>query len=368
MNTRMFHFDFLRALAILFIVLSHLPEYIYYNQGILVFTPYFAIFGMALFVFISGYLIYENNRRIHSYRDILAFYKKRVLRLFPIYWSAIVLYYIVFAILVPRYAPGQFHYDVSQLYGLNNLLVHLAGLQIILSPGYAIPLPTLWFVGLIFLFYLIYPFLMYCTKRCRDLVIMSAGIVIAFSLLRFLFNVIDDRFFNYFLVFIAGIVCCSLSVLQNERYSKIVLFAPIVMVCALLFDVRVTSLIHIENYSAASAFLYNIFLYDSPVLMISFSLTLLWFAESFLGNLSGTGTKMIGFFSTSSYPVFLYHTPVLLAAYGVIWFLDLQGIAGDILIIVITLPLLFLFSYYIQKWEIRLRTKYFPPPITHNTF
>lgn len=350
MKRRLLHFDFLRAIAIIFIIVGHIPQYLNNNQIFLIFSPYITILGMGIFVFISGYLIYENNRTINSIDDITTFYKRRIVRIFPLYWIAIILFYAVFAVLIPRYACGQV--DCSEVrirYGFENILIHIAGLQILLSPLYAIPLPALHFIGLIILFYLMYPFFILYSKRLRDIIILSVSVLILFSIIRLAFGIIDSRFFNYFPIFISGVVCCYLDILHNDKYSKYLVVAPIIIVVALLFDLRYASTLNIDSYSPIATLLYTIFIRDSPYLMIAFPIVLLWFAESFLRGISYQYKGIIEFISTASYPVFLFHTPLFYIGFGAAYFLKLMGVLHDVFIIGVVIPIIFVISYIIQK-------------------
>ncbi|WP_394325552.1 acyltransferase family protein [Methanosarcina barkeri] len=70
---------FLRAIAILAILLTHSTAYLgykYIKYTILIFTPFFCKIGLSLFVFISGYLIHYNNSKISSIKDVLLFFIK----------------------------------------------------------------------------------------------------------------------------------------------------------------------------------------------------------------------------------------------------------------------------------------------------
>ena len=101
MNNKIIAFDFLRALAIIMIIPAHLSNFlfsIYSKLGLYAFDPYFANMGLGLFIFISGYLLYYNNHSINSLQSLLSFYKKRLFRIFPLYWAALVAYIVVFSV------------------------------------------------------------------------------------------------------------------------------------------------------------------------------------------------------------------------------------------------------------------------------
>ena len=100
MNNKIIAFDFLRALAIIMIIPAHLSNFlfsIYSKLGLYAFDPYFANMGLGLFIFISGYLLYYNNHSINSLQNLLSFYKKRLFRIFPLYWAALIAYIVVFS-------------------------------------------------------------------------------------------------------------------------------------------------------------------------------------------------------------------------------------------------------------------------------
>ena len=101
MKNKIIAFDFLRALAIIMIIPAHLSNYLFSSYGKLMlyaFDPYFANMGLGLFIFMSGYLLYYNNHSIRSLEDVFDFYKKRLLRIFPLYWAALAVLYWYFRI------------------------------------------------------------------------------------------------------------------------------------------------------------------------------------------------------------------------------------------------------------------------------
>ncbi|WP_369799553.1 acyltransferase family protein [Methanosarcina sp. Kolksee] len=86
---------------------------------------FFAKIGLSLFIFINGYLIHYNNSKISSIKDVLLFYKKRILRIFPLYWAALAVFtfvfYDYFGILSSQFTMS----NASTLFSFHNLLIHL---------------------------------------------------------------------------------------------------------------------------------------------------------------------------------------------------------------------------------------------------
>ena len=166
MESRIHSLDFLRALAIVFVLLDHLPDY--KIPFLDLFSPYFGRLGVGLFIFISGYLMFLTNRSFNSTHDILEFYKRRAVRIFPLYLIALLVFFVLYGLFAPRLG-----FDPGMDFSLDNMIIHIFGLQILLSPAYATPLLTLYFIGLIVIFYLLYPFLIKFSKNVKEFLLIS---------------------------------------------------------------------------------------------------------------------------------------------------------------------------------------------------
>jgi peptidoglycan/LPS O-acetylase OafA/YrhL len=145
---------------------------------------------LGTFSLISGYLI-GRKYNCETWGDVMFFYKKRVVRFYPLFFlSAILLYSI----------------------GFNNLeqtINSLLGLAPFLKPR---PL-TLWYISMIMVFYFITPFVLRGVRVKRSLFLIVGFVVLS----RFID--IDYRFiFNLFFYFI-GI--CSSNITTTEFFNKI---------------------------------------------------------------------------------------------------------------------------------------------------
>ena len=101
--------------------------------------------SLGIFVYISGYLLASNNASFNSITDIKGFLINRVLRIYPLYALALMIFYFLSMI------------NYHQLYsGL--LLYNLFNGEYIL---------TLWYISMIILFYIIYIVLNYKSKGLR---------------------------------------------------------------------------------------------------------------------------------------------------------------------------------------------------------
>ena len=85
--------DILRAFAICLIVLSHFPPLstLYIDVSARLWC---ATFGLALFLFLSGFTLYRSNS-ITSAAEVLLFYKKRIIRIYPLYVLIIAVYVLL---------------------------------------------------------------------------------------------------------------------------------------------------------------------------------------------------------------------------------------------------------------------------------
>ena len=145
---RLLVFDFIRLFAILMVVFSHTLNIPSINLS------YVGILGNVLFFFISGYLIYYNNSTISSKHDILRFYKKRVLRIYPLYIIAVLFWVLIYTVILS-----------SADYSIAEIVLSILGLQMVAGPVWISTDPViLWFIGMILIFYLLYPVILYISK------------------------------------------------------------------------------------------------------------------------------------------------------------------------------------------------------------
>ena len=166
LTARLPEMDILRALAILLIVFSHLPELLAFDstpvistfKGFAVmFVNYFATLGLALFFFVSGFVIHRNNANTATRTEVIKFLKKRILRIFPLYWIAVGVYFLIFGILPLKTAFVTYPIAsyLSTSYSITDIAIYVVGLQGVLAGLITHPMPGLWFIGVILVYYLI---------------------------------------------------------------------------------------------------------------------------------------------------------------------------------------------------------------------
>jgi peptidoglycan/LPS O-acetylase OafA/YrhL len=136
MKEKFLFFDIMKVLSCIIIVYYHLASKYYW------FNPYFKCYdlgslGCSIFIIISGALLYLNYPKIDNFKQ---FYLKRIIRLYPLY--------IIMAII------GMLWYMKDLTYIFNYIIPNFNILYNKNIDG------SLWFIGLVFLLYLIYPVLL----------------------------------------------------------------------------------------------------------------------------------------------------------------------------------------------------------------
>jgi len=103
---RIFGFDFLRALAIFLVVVSHITFLVFPEEENLIITAIriLGAIGVDLFFVLSGYLIGGILlKQVHlnkiNFKDLLLFWKRRWLRTLPNYYLVLILNVVIFIIL-----------------------------------------------------------------------------------------------------------------------------------------------------------------------------------------------------------------------------------------------------------------------------
>jgi peptidoglycan/LPS O-acetylase OafA/YrhL len=185
-NERIGYLDGIRGLAILLVAAGHIFYEIYIFQ--------IGWIGLNLFFILSGYLITQ-RLYVHVSGSTLSYFKdfygRRILRIFPLYYGCL----IVFFIFLPLIYPGYYKF-YGELYNLqgwywtyaSNWMIIIKGLPD--SPG----LFHFWSLAVEEQFYIVWPFLFLFLVRLRH-----APVIITFLILIsvFLRNYISQNTNSY---------------------------------------------------------------------------------------------------------------------------------------------------------------------------
>ncbi|MBP2145678.1 peptidoglycan/LPS O-acetylase OafA/YrhL [Methanofollis sp. W23] len=237
---RILFLDEIKAFAILLVIFIHMQNFlsVFLVKNILIFEI-LKFIAVGCFTFASGYAIYRNNSNIQTRREGLHFYKKRIMRIYPLYLAALLVYFLcfqVFALFPPL------HYSTIEW------IATILSLQVLLAP-YIEPIFTLWFIGFIMVMYALYPLFSRSSGKMRKRVILAASIFALLFILHQVLDIIDYRFFFYYFFFIAGIFAaeknCRFLILERplKRYRSSIAPAVIALsyasYCIFLFHMPV---------------------------------------------------------------------------------------------------------------------------------
>jgi peptidoglycan/LPS O-acetylase OafA/YrhL len=355
-NKRLIELDALRAVAILMILFDfgHLDIYVAnptFTYIITTITYHFplSLFGLSLFIFISGFVLCHNNTAISNRKDAISFLKKRVIRIYPLYWVAIAAFI----------GLGISYWDKY------TTIIQICGAQGLLSPRFGGPVDTLWFIGVILLYYLLYLVFAALSYNTKYMFSAMLGFFFFFAILRLAFSIVEFRFFVYYAIFIAGIIARRYNLLYGRDAKK---SSTVYAIFLLIATLAVTSLhrIALVSYVYAELEFTSTPLNVQTVLIITLAnaLALLFIYASFniarlsLPLISKTTLKLILAISLSSYCVYLFHRPFLLVITAALGVTHLAALAQNIIILVCGIPLLFLFGYALQVRENSLVRKF----------
>lgn len=407
MKNKIIAFDFLRALAIAMIIPAHLSNFLsfpYSKLALYAVDPFVANMGLGLFIFMSGYLLYYNNHSINSFQSVLSFYRKRLLRIFPLYWAAIAAFTLVFFIFAPKLNSGFEFPNAEHVFTFHNIIMHVLGLQIFLAPAYASPMLTLYFVGLIIVFYTIYPLIIMLSKSSKQILFYSSLIFLGCLLVSRTFNIIEHRFYMFFPIFVFGILTCkeslfekSMTINRKNLFVQILLAAlPVMLVLVIVLGSRTTLLLDpktsftIESAGSGTigsstvvsmlesmanslglGYLTLKFIIDSVLLnlfVIMFCILEYRFAMKFINNeFSSSLSSALTYVATASYCIYLFHRPFLALWNSGTHFIS-NPILHDVILIFIALPILVFISYHLQILELNLKKHILPKKTPRKNF
>ncbi len=210
-GNRILYWDVCRALCAFWIVgVWHLLNYTSVsirNAATLAVTD--GILGT--FIFISGYFM--GSHKISTRSDVFQFIKNRLIRFFPLFVISCSLFY---------FAPSIMNgYVISSF---KQYILTLTGLSCIITPAPS----TLWFMSMLFLFYILTPWILLSRGGGR----LATSVVIYFIMICLdLLIGIDSRVLLWFPMYILGIFVRDFTAHQSQQQNH-----PIVgIACLLLF-------------------------------------------------------------------------------------------------------------------------------------
>jgi peptidoglycan/LPS O-acetylase OafA/YrhL len=210
----------LRTAAILLLVLYHIPG-ITANVPVTVVSNYplelVGFTGLCIFFFVSGLSLQLSNKTIGNREDVLSFFKKRMVRIYPLYWVFVV------GILI-FYRPPFL-----------SSVIYIIGWQALFFPIF-ISTDIYHFVSVLLIFYMLFPLLAF-SHDLKKLIIISLIPFLFFTAIQLLWGLSDIMFVKYYGLFVAGIIAGKADLLNKlyQMNSKWFLVFTIPAFSALLF-------------------------------------------------------------------------------------------------------------------------------------
>lgn len=331
-NRKIVHeLDVIRAFAIILIVLSHLELYLNVQPNKLSFiSMVIAQVGLVLFFFVSGFVLYYNYTSLNSIQGISNFYYKRLIRIYPLYWAAILAFVLVF------FQSSQYSYV---FHNMMLMLYLITGTQEIFYTNGL--LTYFWFISIIILYYFIYPIIIRA-KNLIDFIFISSLLFLVIYVIHIGFNIIEINFFKYYWTFIIGIAVCWI------KYNKACLLPENKLSYLLLLFVTGMLIVPMAYYGVSYLIIPCILFY----LLLNFIFTKTSLNIDKL--ISSKLYRIISNISTGSYSIYLFHFVILQLFVLLIIHFNLVNYQNWIIILT-GIPTVLIIGYYTQKLEMKLK-------------
>jgi len=220
--------DGIRAIAALMVIISHFFR-VFEATGQFAFLNKIAVFGqtgVSLFFVLSGFLI---TRILMNTKDspgyFVNFYSRRALRIFPLYYLALCIYYIVL--------PLIYHTPIADLSLQKYHWLYLQNFAMTFGWNFEGP-NHFWSLAVEEHFYLFWPFLVYFLSNKRLIAAILFIIILAFGLRVILLKHNFDVFYFTFCRIDELAVGALLAILEarqklNEKNAKKYLYLALVL-------------------------------------------------------------------------------------------------------------------------------------------
>lgn len=346
-RNRIVELDALKAMAIVMIVIAHtfsvvplfsvMPQMLSLGVGI-------STIGLAIFFFTSGYSLMLRKPTFQKPNDFWIFLRKRIVRIYPLYWVAL----IVATIVISAGQPIRFHLSMTDFTLLQQLLI-ISGLQVLFYPNTVAWLGMLWFVSVIMLFYLLFPILIGLAQRAhmgftKSLFLVASMLFVTLVIVFLTTGAIGlEHVYIYYWIFIAGIMLGNGTSLASIKSTTLVKYCFIMGAgLAFFYEISVGPLGNIIKIIPPSLSM-MVALALIGAIGVSISILLVNFVGGHFTGRIQTAVEKVG---SSTYPIYLFHI------YFLTLFVAIGGglgpLATAILVACIGIPSALIFPIYTQ--------------------
>lgn len=331
MKNRIIHFDLMRSIAIIIILIYHLPGYSFnfYDLNMIginidssVLRELSKYFGLGLFIFISGYLSNLKGRSFSGVHTIKEYALSKIVKIFPLYYLALIAFYYIYDIKEPM-----------------RVAVHILGLQLVFTSQLIQPAPTLWFIGLIVIYYATYIFVR--AEKVDALIkvlVLTLFPIIVLAVNR-VFHLMDLRIVLYYGIFLLGLYSARHDIFRKISWAQTIIAMVVFTGFLIIYGDYAFATNPLSTLS--SYFIVNVLMF----LFIDLAYkSCLFFSERIKLK------RLVEIISYSSFCMFLFHRPVWSLMHDVLsgMHLENEGIMAMILL-AIGIPIIVAISYSVQR-------------------
>jgi peptidoglycan/LPS O-acetylase OafA/YrhL len=358
-HARVVELDILRAVAIIIVIFAHSTYFLPTVKFSTAVSNDITSFGVALFLFISGYVLHLNHSSFPHRNALTDFFKKRVFRIFPLYWLA----------LASREVIGQ-----QQFASRADAVIIVLGLQGFLSPRFGTDIVIgWWFIGVILVLYTIYPLIAALGSDALRLPAPLESGVVKFALMlivpflilaaaRSALFVVADLVFVYYGIFVLGVASSKYDVLgkygfltdNRTRLLKNLAAATVSLAAALFLYLLFE---HLASVSAVLRFASDGLFIMTNVLFLLFALLSFCLARIIVVSFSKASQpvfytiwyRALLLISFSSYAIYLFFMLILTQFMYALMGAQLTAFEIDIVQIFVGLPMVVVIAFVLQR-------------------
>ncbi len=348
-KNKFFELELLRVTGIFLVLYDHSSPYLGWDPRPYSFIEQPGSVGIGIFFILSGFLL-QRSRSLQGTDFIwVSFLKKRLTRIFPLYWISLVVFIIYFkyfaVLLASRFEPL-----------FPTFLAHFLGLQLFSRPLIA-EIFTLWYIGALVPYYVLFSL---TTKfKFPKYLSLNLIVLVSFFLLKLALqsggiDFLDVRLFLHYPTFLLGTVVAYLDQDLAFCKTKSLVFTLISGLAAISY-VPIIGNEYISIGNRITLSWESMGYYGYSLIWTFFLVSLIFLMAPLFSKSPG----IIRFLSLISYAMYLFHRPIYGIFYEfVISFISTSIYLRTLLFPVATLVLIGL-SYYLTRLDSEVLSKKF---------
>jgi peptidoglycan/LPS O-acetylase OafA/YrhL len=258
-----------------------------------------ALYAVPLFFLLSGYCIHASNIKYvktNSHLPLREYYLRRILRIYPPYFIALLISLAANYIVNPIYKVGS-----------ADFLIHLFSLQGFSAPYFNTVNVVFWTISIELAFYTIYPVFYYLRlKFGLNYSLISIFVVSCVSIVIFIVRggpATLPQFYNVFNLWFGW--CCGAFLADKKLLNPDDLKQPVYIYIYSVILIAFVYLVFFQNNFSVICYQFKVLIWTAPLMLI---LSQEKFLQKFQNNWI---VKLILIFGISSYSLYLLHEPLL---------------------------------------------------------